>query len=76
MSTKQKIFSIYLVVGLFFTLYGWLFGATSYKSFAYHIGRGLVWPTVIFPGLGAAIGGLIMIIAVILVLVFVRTPRD
>jgi hypothetical protein len=75
MSTKQKIFGAYFVIGLLFALYGWLFGTMSYKGFAYNLGRGVVWPLFIFPELGAVIGALILVIVVVLISIFVRTPR-
>jgi hypothetical protein len=51
----------YFIIGFFFTVYqNW--GQYSYKSFAYHIGRGIVWPAVMFPSVGKFIGGVIILI--------------
>lgn len=75
MSIKNKIINTYFVVGLLFALYGWLFGSTSYKSFAYNLGRGLVWPLMIFPELGKAIGGIIILVVIIAITLFVRNPN-
>lgn len=52
---------VYLVVGLLFAIYGNFWGDYDYKGFAYNLGRGLVWPTIIFPSLGKVIGGIIII---------------
>lgn len=67
MSKKAKIISIYFALGLLFALYGWLFGDNSYKSFAYHLGTGVVWPVVLFPGLGKLLGAGILVLFVALV---------
>ena len=42
----------YFIIGFFFTVYQNFWGQYSYKSFAYHIGRGIVWPAVMFPSVG------------------------
>lgn len=75
MSVKQKIINAYLVAWLLFALYGWLFGPNSYRGFMYNLGRGLLWPVMIFPELGKALSGLVILIFVIAVLVFVRDTR-
>lgn len=67
MSTKAKIISVYLVIGVLFALYGWLFGDNSYKSFAYNLGTGVIWPVMLFPGLGKIIGIVIMVLFIALV---------
>lgn len=41
----------YFIIGFFFTVYQNLWGQYSYKSSAY-IGRGIVWPAVMFPSVG------------------------
>lgn len=61
MSKKSKIISVYLAIGVVFALYGWLFGDNSYKSFAYNLGMGLVWPVMIFPALGQVMGVVILV---------------
>ena len=68
MSTKAKIISVYLAIGVLFALYGWLFGDNSYKSFAYNLGTGTVWPIMLFPGLGKILGAGILVLFVGLVL--------
>jgi hypothetical protein len=67
MSKKAKIISVYLAIGALFALYAWMFGANSYKGFAYHLGSGLVWPIMLFPGLGKLIGAGILVLFVALV---------
>lgn len=68
MSKKAKIICIYLAIGVLFALYGWLFGDNSYKSFAYNLGTGIVWPIMLFPGLGKILGAGILALFVGLVL--------
>lgn len=72
MSTKQKIINAYFVIGLLFALYEWKFGMYSYKGFFYNLGKGLIWPAVLFPSLGHIIGGVIILLFVVFVVVFVR----
>lgn len=52
---------IYVALIGVFALYGTWFGDSAYRSFAYHLGRAFVWPTILFPSLGAALGGLAII---------------
>lgn len=67
MSKKAKIISVYLAIGVLFALYGWLFGDNSYKSLAYNLGTGIVWPIMLFPGLGKILGAGILVLFVALV---------
>ena len=57
----------YFIIGFFFTVYQNFWGQYSYKSFAYHIGRGIVWPAVMFPSVGKFIGGVIILIVIALI---------
>jgi len=61
MSLKAKILIGYLLIGLCFGIYAANWGDLAYKGLAYNLGGGLVWPVMLFPGLGKIIGGLIMI---------------
>ncbi|MHA6163470.1 hypothetical protein [Pseudomonas sichuanensis] len=71
MSLKGKLISGYLLIGLVYALYSWLFGYYSHFSFAYNLGRGLVWPGAMFPAFGAWLGGIVMV-AVVLYITFGR----
>lgn len=68
MSLKQKLIYGYLVIAVLFALYGWLFGDTSHKSFAANLGRGIVWPVLIFPSLGVIIGGAVLVVVFLFVM--------
>lgn len=61
---KQKIIAGYLAIGVLFALYSWMFGDMAHKSFAYNLGRGIIWPAVMFPALGQAIGTIILVVFV------------
>jgi len=61
-SVKSWIFRGYLIIGLLFTLYQHFWGPHSYKSFAYHLGQGVIWPAVMFPSVGKFIGGFLLLI--------------
>jgi Na+/proline symporter len=63
LQVKQVLIGIYALIGLVFALYKHL-GASNTHGFAYHLGQGLVWPAVMFPSLGKAIGGVIMLVII------------
>ncbi|ENX07033.1 hypothetical protein F4U02_12065 [Acinetobacter haemolyticus] len=58
---KTGLISAYFVIGFFFAIYQHFWGQYSYKSFAYNIGQGLVWPAVMFPTVGKIIGGILIL---------------
>ncbi|WP_339118295.1 hypothetical protein [Halomonas sp. BMC6] len=45
---KLKILAIYLAAAFIYGLLSWGFGNYGYKSLAYNLGRGLMWPINIF----------------------------
>lgn len=59
---KAWFFGSYFAIGLLCTIYLNFWGKESYKSIAYHIGQGLIWPAVIFPSVGKSIGGIIILL--------------
>ena len=69
MSKKQKVITIYLVVGLLFGLYQWLWGEMAYKGLMYNMGRGVVWPVLMFPAFGQIVAGIIIVLVIAAVLV-------
>jgi len=75
-NTKHKIITTYFSIALLFALYGWLFGAEKYRGFFYNAGKALVWPTIIFPSLGAIIGGIIMVGVVVFITFFVKKKDE
>ncbi|HCK29492.1 MAG TPA: hypothetical protein DIT34_08650 [Acinetobacter ursingii] len=58
---KSWVISGYLAIGFFFAIYQHFWGQHNYKSFAYNIGQGLVWPAVMFPTVGKIIGGILIL---------------
>lgn len=62
---KQTLIGLYLVIGLLVALYQTFFGH-DHHGFFYHLGMGLVWPAVIFPGVGKIIA-LVLIVGLIAV---------
>ncbi|WAH55846.1 hypothetical protein LZ023_22745 [Pseudomonas silvicola] len=64
MTLKGKIISGYLVIGLIYALYSWLFSAYSHASFAYNLGRGLIWPAAMFPAFGAFLGMIVLVVVI------------
>jgi len=67
MNLKGKLISGYAAIGLLVLLYEWIF--VSGASFGVALGKGLVWPAVIFPGVGAFVGG-ILLIAILVAIYF------
>lgn len=64
MTLKQKLITGYVALMFIVALYSSNFGPFQNQSFAYNLGRGVVWPFTIFPTMGTilsllAIGGFI-----------------
>lgn len=62
-SVKTVLIGGYIAIGILFALYRHFFGHDLH-GFAYHLGQGLVWPAVMFPSVGKAIGAVILLIVV------------
>ena len=58
----------YFLIGLLYAVYANNWGDEPYRSFAYHLGQGLVWPVMVLPGLGKFIGGLLIVAMVAFVI--------
>ena len=67
---KEKIISTYIGIAILVGLYEWFFGASKYAGFFYNMGRGFVWPTIMFPALGQIIGGIIWFVVIVGILIF------
>ena len=59
---------LYALLAVVFAIYGNWWGAYAYKGFAYNLGRGLIWPVIIFPVLGKIIGGIVLVVVIVLLL--------
>lgn len=47
---KSQIFWVgYLIIGVISAIYGSIWGEMHYRSLSYNLGRGLVWPVIVFP---------------------------
>lgn len=66
MNTHVKSWLIrgYLIIALLFAIYQHFWGQYSYKSFAYNLGQGVMWPAVMFPSVGKFIGGVIILLII------------
>ncbi|MBN8263135.1 MAG: hypothetical protein J0M21_00600 [Xanthomonadales bacterium] len=69
---KKYLIGGYAAVAFLFAIYGTLFGDFAYKGFAYNLGRAVVWPAIMFPSVGAFIGGVVMLLVVVAILVLVQ----
>lgn len=63
-SIKSWLIRAYFIIGLLFAIYQNFWGQQSYKSFAYHLGQGIVWPVVMFPSVGKFIGGILILLII------------
>ena len=63
-SIKSWLIRAYFIIGLLFAIYQNFWGQQSYKSFAYHLGQGIVWPAVMFPSVGKFIGGMLLLLII------------
>ncbi|RYY78823.1 MAG: hypothetical protein EOO69_08965 [Moraxellaceae bacterium] len=63
MTTQIKLWliGIYATIGFLFAIYQHFWGYYNYKSFAYNLGQGIVWPAVMFPSVGKIIGALLIL---------------
>lgn len=62
MKTSRKFWLAYFVIALLFAIYGSIWGAESYKGFAYNLGMSVIWPAILFPVIGKIVGGIIFLI--------------
>lgn len=72
MTKKQKFWTAYFTIALLFAIYSSNWGPYHYQSFAYNLGRALVWPAIMFPVLGNILGAIILVVVIVLILVFVQ----
>ena len=63
LQVKQVLIGLYALIGVIFALYKH-FGTYDTHGFAYHLGQGVIWPAVMFPSVGKAIGGVIMLVVI------------
>ena len=75
-STRDMLIGGYIIVGVLVTLYQWLLGPTAYQGFWFNLGKGVFWPTTIFPWLGQLVGGVIWIGIVIALFLFSRPTKS
>lgn len=64
MKVKGILIGFYVFMIFCVAIYGTFWGDFSYKGFFYNLGRGIVWPLVIFPGLGKLVGGALLLLIV------------
>lgn len=63
-SIKSLLIRAYFIIGLLFAIYQNFWGQQSYKSFAYHLGQGVIWPAIMFPSVGKFIGGVLILVII------------
>lgn len=70
----RKVFGVYVLLIFVFTLYGNWWGDYAHRGFGFNLGRALIWPAILIPGLGEAIGAFVLL-AVITFLILRRNPQ-
>jgi hypothetical protein len=58
---KKILILFYVVMIIGFAIYGANWGDYAYKGFFYNLGRSLIWPAIIFPSIGQAIGTMLIL---------------
>lgn len=71
----RKILGVYLLLVCVFALYGNWWGDYAYRGFGYNLGRALIWPAIVVPGLGNVIGGVVLLLVIGWLILFKRVPR-
>jgi hypothetical protein len=54
----------YFLIGLLYAVYAHFWGPEPFRSFAFHLGQGVLWPVALFPSLGPVIAGIVVLIFV------------
>ena len=57
----RVVLGVYVLLIFVFAIYGNWWGDYAYNGFAFNFGRALVWPVILLPGLGKAIGALVLL---------------
>jgi hypothetical protein len=52
---------VYVLLIFVFAIYGTWWGDHAYRGFAYNFGQSLIWPAILIPALGKAIGVLVLL---------------
>ena len=64
MKLKHILLLGYVLIGLGYAIYAANWGEEAFRGFAFNLGKGTVWPLVIFPGLGKIVGAFILLIVI------------
>lgn len=64
MKIGRILFAGYFLVGLLYAVYAHFWGPEPFRSFAFHLGQGVLWPVLVFPSLGPVIAGIVVLIFV------------
>ena len=66
----MKVSHIFIILYLAIAVLYALFWGLEYKPFEYNLGRGLVWPILLFPSLGKVISALLTLVIVLILAAF------
>lgn len=68
----RHLMGLYAVTVLIATFCFKFWGQFAYKGFFANLGRGLIWPAIVFPSVGKVLGALLLIVVIGGVLAFGR----
>ena len=52
---------IYVALIVVFALYGTMWGDYAFRGFGYNLGRAIIWPAILFPSIGKAVGAMVQL---------------
>jgi hypothetical protein len=64
MKIGRILFAGYFLIALLYAVYAHFWGPEPFRSFAFHLGQGVLWPVLVFPSLGPVIAGIVVLIFV------------
>lgn len=68
MKIGRVLIAGYFLVALLYAVYAHFWGPEPFRSFAFHLGQGVLWPVAMFPSLGPIVAGIVVLIFVVVLL--------
>ena len=68
MKIGRVLFAGYFSVALLYAVYAHFWGPEPFRSFAFHLGQGVLWPVAMFPSLGPIVAGIVVLVFVAVLL--------
>lgn len=68
----KGLIGLYFCIAFVVALYGNWWGDYAFRGFFYNLGRGIIWPVIMFPSLVPVVSGVVVVGFVILLLMSKR----